>query len=178
MENNRNLWVHEGIVVPESALLKRLPKDYGHVPGLDDSELASEIELERWVFMQEFGPILALPVEPRQNWIRPTVDENGRLDWGAFGTVDFERLCPFNKARYKADKLREERKNVIIMFGIVNERINDIRKYLILKYLRKGIICSQDIVDHDMWRLGTLYLRIMRITEEIKRLEEASRKRL
>ena len=95
--------VRYGPVVPER------PDRYGSVPGLDDEELADPEELQRWVTFQEWGPILALPVKRRHRWIRPTVDELGHLDYGAFGTVDFERLYgKFDKARYKADKLREE----------------------------------------------------------------------
>ena len=178
MENKTNLWIEESIVVPESVLLKRLPKDYGHVPGLDDSELLGDKELEQWVFKQEFEPILALPVEPRKNWIRPTVDEDGRLDWGAFGTVDFKRLYPFDKARYKADKLREELKNANIMFSIVNERVKTINKYVVLKYLIRGIIRLEQIVDCDMRALGKHRLRIKRLSNEIERLAKASRKKV
>ena len=100
----------DNIVVPESVLL-RIERDmgYGSVPGLDDDELASPAELERWVMIQEWGPILALPAGGQQGGIRPEVDESGYIDWGAFGTVDFDRLRPpFDRARYKADKLREE----------------------------------------------------------------------
>lgn len=177
MNEKINLLIDEGVVVPESGLLKRMPKDYGHIPGLDDSELLDPDELERQVYRQELEPILTLPVEPRKSWIRPTVDEDGRLDWGAFGTVDFDRLHTFDKARYKADKLREELKGVVIMFSIVKERIKGNVKYLILKYLRMGIIGSEHIVDYEMWRLGELYLRIKRLSKEIERLEEAGRKR-
>ena len=177
MNKKISLLVGEGVVVHESVLLKRLPKDYGHVPGLDDSELLGDKELEQWVFKQEFEPILALPVEPRKNWIRPTVDEDGRLDWGAFGTVDFERLYSFNKARYKAEKLREERKNVAIIYGIVNERIKTINKYVVLKYLIRGIIRLEHIVDYDMRALGKHRLRIIRLSKEIERLAKASRKK-
>jgi hypothetical protein len=94
--------------VPVSPLRSEDRKNrYGSVPGLDDEELADPWELERQVFLQEFGPVLALPVRGKRNWIHAAVDENGGLDWGAFGTVDFSRTMPeFDKARYKADKLR------------------------------------------------------------------------
>ena len=68
----------DNIVVPASVLVK-VERDtgYGSVPGLDDDELADAAELERWVMIQEWGPILALPVQ-RGRWdIRPTVDEDG-----------------------------------------------------------------------------------------------------
>lgn len=89
------------LVVPESALLKvERPDRYGSVPGLDDSELAEPDELEKQVFMEQWSPILALPVKGRVNSIQPVIDESDGIDWGAFGTVDFDRYRPeFDKAR-------------------------------------------------------------------------------
>ena len=126
MENERNL--AGGIEVPESVLIRRLrPNKYGSVPGLDDSELVNPDELERQVLEQEFAPVLALPDKPGRSCIRPSTDEGGRIDWGAFGTVDFDRSRPqFDKLRYKADKVAEQLKDLLIMFGIVNERIKTI----------------------------------------------------
>jgi hypothetical protein len=70
------------------------PRPYGSVQDLDDDELADPDELERQVYLEEFGPILALPVRGRKSQFRPSVDETGVVDWGAFGTVDFERTMP------------------------------------------------------------------------------------
>ena len=168
-----------GIEVPESVLLRRLrPNKYGSVPGLDDSELADPDELERQVLRQEFGPVLALPVKANKSCIRPEVDESGNVDWGAFGTVDFDRYRQqFDKLRYKADKVAEKRKDVLIMFGIVNERIKAWAKYLVLKYLRMGIIELEHVVDNDMLALARLYLRAERMRKEIAELLEAGERR-
>ena len=168
-----------GIEVPESVLLRRLrPNKYGSVPGLDDSELADPDELERQVLRQEFGPVLALPVKANKSCIRPEVDESGNVDWGAFGTVDFDRYRQqFDKLRYKADKVAEKRKDVLIMFGIVNERIKAWAKYLVLKYLRMGIIELEHVVDNDMLALAKLYLRARRMRKEIAELQEAGERR-
>jgi len=178
MDNETSFMVYEGIVVPESALLKRERSNkYGSVPGLDDSELLDPNELERQVFMQEFEPILTLPVKPRKSWIKPSVDEEGRLEWGAFGTVDFQRLYPFDNAKYKADKLREQLKDLLIRFGSVNERIKVRAKYLVLKYLKMGIIELEHIVNNDMLALARLHLRIRKLQKQIRELIEASRRR-
>lgn len=178
MDNETSFMVCEGIVVPESALLKREHSNkYGSVPGLDDSELLDDKELEWLVFRQEFEPLLTLPVKPRKSWIKPSVDEDGRLDWGAFGTVDFQRLYPFDKAKYKADKLREQLKDLLIRFGTVNDRIKVRAKYLVLKYLRKGIIGVEHIVDSDVLILARLHLRIMKMQKQIRELIESSRRR-
>jgi len=178
MDNETSFMVYEGIVVPESALLKRERSNkYGSVPGLDDSELLDPNELERQVFMQEFEPILTLPVKPRKSWIKPSVDEEGRLEWGAFGTVDFRRLYPFDKEKYKADKLREQLKDLLIRFGSVNERIKVRAKYLVLKYLKMGIIELEHIVNNDMLALARLHLRIRKLQKQIRGLIGASRRR-
>jgi hypothetical protein len=177
MEEEENL--AGDIEVPESVLLKRLrPNKYGSVPGLDDSELADPDELERQVLRQEFAPVLALPVKAGRSCIRPNIDEGGRVDWGAFGTVDFDRYSGgFDKARYKADKVREQLKDLLIMFSIVSDRIKAKAKYLVLKYLRMGIIELEHIVDNDMLALARLYLRAERMRKEIAELQEAGERR-
>ncbi len=164
------------VIVAESALLRRECKNrYGSVPGLDDSELADPNELERQVLRQEFAPILALPVGGSKCFIKPNIDQDGSIDWGAFGTVDFDRCSGgFDKVRYKADKVREQLKDLLIIFGIVNERIKTRAKYLVLKYLRMGIIELEHIANSDMLALARLYLRTKRMRAEIADLWEAS----
>jgi hypothetical protein len=163
--------------VPVSALLHAERQNrYGSVPGLDDDELAEPAELERQVVLQEWGPILALPVRYEPRGVRPAIDEEGRVDWGAFGTVDFSRVRPdFDKARYKADKLREELRNVLIMFSIVKERLPGKAKYLVLKYLRMGVIDEEDIVSWDMWALAELDRRARYLQQRIDELREVSK---
>ena len=165
--------------VPVSALISvdRCNK-YGSVPGLDDDELADPYELERLVYKQEFGPVLELPVKGRGSWIRPVVEESGYVDFGAFGTVDFERhSLEFDKVRYKADKLREKLKDLSIRMAIVKERLPGKAKYLVLKYLKMGIIELEHIVNHDMWCLAVLYMRSRRLRDEMWRLEKVSETR-
>ncbi len=179
MDNEINLIIEGGVVVPESALLRRdVGNRYGSVPGLDDSELADPDELERQVLWQEFGPVLALPVKASKSGLRPEVDESGNLDWGAFGTVDFDRYSgSFDKARYKADKTREQLDDLRIRFSMVSDRLKAEAKYLVLKYLRMNIIALEHIVNEDMRALARLYLRAMRLQKEIGDLRQASQRR-
>ena len=171
--------IKQGVVVPQSLLLRRSSADqYGHVPGIPDEDLADPYELERQVYLEELGPILALPVRNKGAWIRPALDGDGGVDWGAFGTIDFQRMVPeFDKARYKADKLREELGDILIRLHSVNSRTKDRRKYLVLKHVRMGIIDLDHIVDDDMWNLARLYLRARRMRKEIRELAEFSRRR-
>jgi len=150
---------------------------YGSVPGLPDEELADPEELERVVMIEEWAPILMLPTKQKRGF-RPGIDESGDVDWGAFGTVDFDRMRPkLDKLQYKADKLREELEDTLLMFSTVNDRIPGKAKYLVLKHLRLGILGLEHVLDFDMWRLGTHYLRARQLRQEIAELEEASQKR-
>ncbi|MBL1216591.1 MAG: hypothetical protein D8M59_03765 [Planctomycetes bacterium] len=169
----------ESIDVPDSALVRREQRNqYGSVPGLDDEELADPVELERQVYLNFFGPILQLPVRHNNGWIRPQYNEDGSIEFGAFGTVDFQRLVPaFDKARYKAQMLREELRDIVIRQSIVSERVPSRAKFLVLKYLRMGLLDLDHISDHDMWLMARLYLRARRIRGELEQLEQRIRQR-
>jgi len=164
-------------LVPESAVLQRERKNkYGSVPGLDDAELADPDELERQIYIEEFGPILQLPRKKKRTFF-PFLDSKAEFESNAFASIDFERIMPeFDKARYKRDKLREELKDTIIMMDIIKERLPR-AKYMVLKNLRMGVIELEQIANHDMKALARWYLRARRLREEIRRLEEASRRR-
>jgi len=150
---------------------------YGSVPGLDDEELADIEELERQVLLQAWGPILALPVRTKRGWIKPTIDDDLGVQIDAFGTVDFERRVPeFDKARYKADRLSEKLRDVLIMLGIVKERLPK-AKYRALKYLGRGVIELEHIENPDMLALAKYFLQAKRLQKEITELRKASWKR-
>ncbi len=147
---------------------------YGSVEGLDDEELADPCELERQVVLQEWGPILALPTKTRRGWAHPTRDEDGHIDFGAFGTIDFDRVRPeFDKARYKADKLAEEIKNELIMIEIIGRRLPAVRGK-VLKLVKQGTIGLEDIQDLDMYQFTLRCLRVIRMRKQIAELREAS----
>lgn len=147
---------------------------YGSVPGLDDEELADPCELERQVMLAEWGPVMRLPVRTNKGWIQPDIDEDFGLDFGAFATVDFARTMPeFDKARYKADKLQEKLRDVLIMLSIVTERVPR-AKYKVLKYLRMGVIDLEHIENADMLALAKLYQQAKNLRQQIQELRDAS----
>ena len=146
MKQKISFEVFDGVEVPVSPLLKRERSNrYGSVPGLDDEELIEPAEIDRLYLREAFAPILALPVKTKKGGIRPNVDEDGTVDWGAFGTVDFDRYTEFDKARYKADKLAEELENEYIMMEMISSKIKTYAKYKVVKYVEAGIIDSGDI---------------------------------
>jgi hypothetical protein len=169
----------EGIEVPAPALLQREhPPRYGLVAGLEEEELADPDELERQVWREELEPVLELPERFPRSGIRASVDEDGRLDWGAFGTVDFDRYRPrFDGALHKARELQEEMREVLIRFSVIKDRLPGKAKYLVLKYLRMGHIGLKDICNEDMLDLAKLHLRANKLRESIQRLKEASWRR-
>jgi len=166
--------------VPASPLLSEERRNrYGSVPGLDDDELADPDELERQVFIKEFGPILALPVRGRRYGLQPGYDEQGRVDWGAFATVDFERSMPQpDRMRYKLEALREKRHDVLIMFSIIKRHVPGKAKYEVLEYLQHGVIGMEHIQDENMRALAQLWRRKLRLDDEIQRLIKARQARV
>ena len=172
MNEEKSFVVCEDILVPGPVLRAEHDNRDGSVSGLDDDELLSPAEIERQVYMEEWAPVLALPVKGNSSGIRPVADEAGSVGWGAFGTVDFERYRPtFDKVRYKADKVRERLQDLFILISIVRERLPGKAKYLVLKYVRMGVIGSEHIVNHDMLALAKLSLRAKRMQAEIEQLE-------
>ena len=176
--NEENLSLCRGIEVPVSPVLAPIRESgYGSVEGLPDEELLTAAELERWVYVQEFGPILALPGPKRKSFLRPNgFDDNGKPDWGAFGSVDFERYSGgFSKRLYKADKLKERLKDKSIVFAIISERIQGVKKYAVLRRLKAGIIELEHIQDENMVALAQVYLQICELTKEIIGLRKEAR---
>ena len=178
MEKDESFEIYEGIVVPESPLLKREHSNrYGSVPGLDDEELIEPAEIDRVFLREAFAPILALPVKTKKGGINPNIDEDGTVEWGAFGTVDFDKYVEFDKLRYKADKLREELFTDRIMMEMISERIKDKNKSKIIDRVYKGTLDLEDIADFDMYFLAQRYLRAKKKLREIAELEAKSRER-
>ena len=167
----------QDVVVPESPLIRPVRKDeYGTVPGLDDDERMSPEEAERLVYLNEFRTLWDLPVVTKSN-IKPVV-EDGHVHWGAFSSMDFDRYRPeLDKARYKADILREKLRDRRILFDIVKDRVPGRAKWLILKYLRMGVLSTEHIQDIDLIHLAGLHRQILNLRQEISELEEAAEKR-
>ena len=177
MNEQTSFGICDDVVVPESPLLKRQrPNRYGSIEGLPDEELADPDELERLYWMEEFAPVLALPERKvRKGWIRPNIDEDGKIDWGAFGTVDFDRYRPkFDKMLCKADWLAEEVANQCLMMETISARIKTWAKYKIIEYVTNGILDIGDIVDFDMYCLAERYMRTRRLIREIAELKKKS----
>jgi len=131
--------------------------------------LADPDELLQQVMLDEWRPILDLPAPQPRNPIRPTVDESGNLDWGAFGTIDFYRLYKFDKSQQKADELQEELRNSLIMFDMVKERVPVEARAKVIEYAQSDRDID-DLDDLNMWSMAKWFLRARRIRQEIRQL--------
>jgi len=177
MNENTQYETYNGIIVPESPLLKREQANrYGSVEGLPDEELADPAELERMYLIEEFAPVLTLPEKKvRKSWIRPNIDEDGKVDWGAFASIDFDRYRPsFDKRLYKADKLKEEVVHQCLIMETISARIKTLAKYRVIEYVKNGILDLSDIVDFDMYCLAERYLRTRKLLHDIAKLRKKS----
>jgi len=142
--------------------------------GLGDEE-ATMVQLERLAFMMDWGPIMELPVASHRGGIRPAIDEQGQLDWGAFGTVDFERLRePFDRLKYKADQLQVDVRHNVLMLETVAQKLSTEAKTRILEEGRLGRLDLDQIDDSDEWLFARRYLRIKRLRNEIRELRKLS----
>ena len=169
--------IYEGVVVPESVLLRREKHNpFGSIEDMPDEELADPDELERVVYKEMWWPILKLPQQRWECPIRPNIDEDGRIDWGAFGTVDFDSYRPqFDKLRYKSVKLREKLKDKVFTLKMMSARIPGWGKLKILKLVKKGLLDIGDIADNQLYFLAEMYLQAWRLREEIERLQRKRR---
>jgi hypothetical protein len=176
---DQELEIYEGIVVPAAALRREQQRTrYGNLADLPDEELADPDELERAVYKEMWWPILRLPQQRWECPIRPNMDEDGRVDWGAFGTVDFESYRPeHSKLRYKAEQMKEQLKDRVNMLRMISDRIPGRAKYKILWLVRKGRLDTDDITNWDMWQLAVAYMRAWRFRHEIEQMLKRSRQK-
>jgi len=169
--------VYDGVEVPVSVLLRpERHNRYGTIEDLPEEELVDPDELERVVYKQMWWPILRLPQQRWECPIRPNMDEDGKVNWGAFGTVDFESYRPqFSKLRYKVQKLKERLKDLVMTCEMIRDRIQGLPIRKILKRVREGVLDPDDIKHWDMWQLALTYLRAYHLRQEIERLQRVSR---
>jgi hypothetical protein len=147
---------------------------YGTVKDLEQEELADPDELARQAEFEYWLSLMHIS-ESKHNsaW-----DCHASVDYNAFASIDFDRMMPdFDKAKYKADKFKEQLKDAVILINILSERIHDKRKYKLLKYAKSGVIDIDDISDWHMWQLATLYMRALGLRKQIIQLQDASRQR-
>jgi hypothetical protein len=145
----------------------------GSVSGLEDEEPADYSELLRQVAIEQWAPLLDIPIKRSGRYIKPAIDDNGNPDYGAFGTMDFERMFPFNKDIYKIDRLGEQLKNTLIMFDIVKDKVAPEKRAQVIKHVYSGKDIDL-IEDWFQWRMACWFSRARSIMAQIKLLRAGS----
>jgi hypothetical protein len=175
--DQQELEIYDGIVVPASALRQEQRRTrYGNLADLPDEELADPEELERVMYKQMWWPILRLPQQRWECRVRPNMDEDGRLDWGAFGTVDFDSYRPqHSRLRYRIEQLKERLKDQSCLLRMMSDRVPGKTKYKIMRLVRTGVLDIGAIENNEMYFLVAMYLRVWRLRREIEHLREKSR---
>ncbi len=169
-------YIEDGAEVTAPAWVKP-DNRYGTIADLPEDELADPDELERVAYKEMWWPILRLPQQRWECPIRTNMDEDGRVNWGAFGTVDFDSYRPqLDKLRYATFKLREKLKDMVFTLTQMSARIPGKTKFKILKLVRTGRLDIADIVDNEMYFLAEKYLQAWHLRERIERLQKKQRK--
>ena len=157
--------------LPVSAVRKSdQVNSYGSVLGLEDAELADPREIERLVMWQMWGPILAL--RSRKQRMPGEADAGCCLtpNWPAYGMVDCCGEVPaFVEAECKAADLRMELQRVLGELERGNSRLVGTAKYLVLKYVRMGMVKPEHVPEPEMRALVELYLKARRLQREVRR---------
>lgn len=142
-------------------------KGYGTIPDLDDEAPADTGELQLMAAWQMYAPVLALPGR-YGNSVRIVLDANGDIDWEAIGPAGGRRRRGQRPTpRGRAGELREELARVVGLIGLLKERVPGTAKYLVLKYVRMGILDAEHVTDHDLRELVKLEARARQLQDEL-----------
>jgi hypothetical protein len=157
--------------IPSSAAVKVIRHG---VQDDADPEAIEWSEIQRLLFERDWAPILALR-QPATRWSVPkTIDENGH-DVSAFNTGDFERLHGprYDRFGYAIDHAKRERDRALWMMEMLFDRIPGKAKYVVLKYLERGVIDESMIANHDLQRYLYWSRRHVAAMEKITRIRKA-----
>jgi len=73
---------------------------------------------------------VATVLRGRKCSVKPGADEDGRVDLGAFSTVDCDEFRPdIDKPRYKSNILKEEKEDALLTINMFKERIKKKGKF-------------------------------------------------
>jgi hypothetical protein len=153
--------------IPASARITvERARGFGSIPDLSADELADQEELERMVAWQMWKPLLTL---------RPAVGPSlsafvgGRCcepNWAAVRPVVYRRRARrAPQGLHEADQLRDELSETLKRLSLAMASVKSPAKYLVLKYLRMGIIELEQIADTNMQAAAKLYLDARRLRQ-------------
>jgi hypothetical protein len=139
---------------------------YGTVADLEDEAPADIGELQRTIAYEMYGPIIDLPGRGRRLG-HVVLDANGEVDWDAIGPAGGWRRRAQPAPDGCAGELRAELARTIGLIGLVKERVPGTAKYLVLKYVRMGILDVEHVTNHDLRELVKLEARARQLREQL-----------
>jgi len=156
------------------AIRVRRQRGYGSIPDLDDEAPVDVAELERLIAWQQYGPILALP---------DRYGRGARLVLSAQGEIDWDRMRPAGGRRVRraspdrqGTQQRAELAHVLGLIGLLNQRVPGTAKYLVLKYVRMGVLELEHVTSHDLRQLVKLEAKARQLRAELAAVARPARR--
>jgi len=150
-------------------------KGYGTIPDLDDEAPADIGELQRLVAYSMYGPVIDLP--GRHGRLGHVVlDADGEVDWEAVGPAGGRRRRATPGVVGRAGQLRKELGRVVGLIGLLEERVPGTAKYLVLKYVRMGILDLEHVSQHELRQVAQLEARARALRAELDGLRTCSQR--
>ena len=141
-------------------------KGYGTVADLEEEGPADIGELQRIVAYEMYGPVIALPGRGGRLG-HVVLDANGEIDWEAIGPAGGRRRWARPGVVGPADQLRAELAHLVGLIGLLPERVPGTAKYLVLKYVRMGILDVEHVTNHELRELVKLEARARQLREQL-----------
>lgn len=149
-------------------------RGYGHVPDLDDEAPADIGELRRIVAYTLYGPLIDLPGRGGRPG-RIVLDADGELDWDAIGPAGGRRRRAPASPRRPDEELRAELARTLGLIDLVKARRPGPATYLVLRYVRMGILDEEHVTSHDLRELIRLEAKTRRLREALAAVATGSR---
>lgn len=145
-------------------------RGYGTIRDLEDEAPAEVGELQRLVAWDLYGPLLALPGRGGHAG-DAVLTPDGEVDWARTSPV-IARRCPQRVVEAPPSLgLRERLAHAIELAALIRARIPGTAKYLVLKYVRMGILPIEEITNERLRRLVGLDADIRRLSWQLERTE-------
>ena len=150
-------------------------KGYGTIPDLDDEVPADIGELQRLVAYSMYGPVIDLPGRGGRLG-HVVLDADGEVDWEAVGPAGGRRRRATPGVVGRAGQLREELAHVVGLIGLLEQRVPGTAKYLVLKYVRMGILDLEHVSRHELRQVAQLEARARALRAELDGLRTRSQR--
>ena len=155
--------------MPVSPRVKVIRKGMGQEAG-NERDAIEWAEIQRLLFEQDWGPILALPPTNNDFFMKGQWEDG--VDVSAFNTHDYQRTHrKFDGTRYAIQETIQKHRQATWMLEMIMDRIKSPAKYTALRYVEKGVI-EPEMCEGEMWRAAVWHRRCLKLEGEVQRLKE------